>query len=51
LASTEPHCEHIVFTGAFCAADALTPAKEEHLQNTRYGQVQISGIVWTMTKR
>src|ERR1700757_495141 len=26
-ASTEPHCEQIVFTGAFCAADALTPVR------------------------
>src|ERR1700687_1372295 len=26
-ASAEPHCEQIIFTGAFCAADALTPVR------------------------
>jgi hypothetical protein len=42
----EPHCEHIVFTGAFCAADALTPAKEEQIQSTtlvKYSRIGDSG--------
>src|SRR4029077_761338 len=31
---TAPHCGHILFTGSFCAADALTPVKEETIKHS-----------------
>ena len=52
-ASTVPHCEHIVFTGGFCAADALTPVRgarsEYHfpargcIPTFRYAAYQLAG--------
>ena len=27
--STQPHCEHVFVTGAFCAADASTPVRSD----------------------
>src|ERR1700684_4394445 len=27
--STQPHCKHVFVTGAFCAADASTPARSD----------------------
>src|SRR5262249_34690752 len=32
--STAPHCKHVFVTGAFCAADACTPARSDLEQNT-----------------
>jgi hypothetical protein len=30
--STAPHCKHVFVTGAFCAADASTPARRERIK-------------------
>jgi hypothetical protein len=32
--NTAPHCEHVFVTGKFCAADASTPARREHSENS-----------------
>src|SRR5690348_11881873 len=32
--STAPHCKHVFVTGAFCAADACTPARSDPTQNS-----------------
>src|SRR5215510_3053194 len=32
--SIEPHCKHVVVTGAFCAADASTPVGVNRKENT-----------------
>src|SRR5260370_12819116 len=32
--NTAPHSEHVFVTGKFFAADASTPVKREHLQNS-----------------
>ena len=41
FARTAPHCEHIVFTGSFCAADALTPAKRRRSKHTTDNKSQM----------
>ena len=32
--SIAPHCEHVVVTGGFCAADASTPVRREYFEDT-----------------
>src|SRR5438034_7170010 len=34
--NTAPHCEHVFVTDEFCAADASTPVRREHPQNTMH---------------
>jgi hypothetical protein len=29
-----PHCKHVFVTGKFCAADASTPVRREHSNNS-----------------
>src|SRR5437016_9854210 len=38
--NTAPHCEHVFVTDEFCAADASTPVRREHSENTMHLKCQ-----------
>src|SRR6266404_874754 len=38
--NTAPHCEHVFVTGKFCAADASTPVRREHFENSMHLKCQ-----------
>jgi len=38
--NTAPHCKQVFVTGKFCAADASTPVRREHFENSMHPKCQ-----------
>ncbi len=50
---TAPHCKHVFVTGAFCAADASTPARSDRSNHSMRGksQAQNGASLWRIRQQ